>query len=133
MRALEWKQGDSVLYLSTAYPMVVHTLNYLKDTYNVNPKKVDLTFPITSSGIIDLVEQAILQSVDVADCHKIRTAVFCHVTSLPSIILPVEELVGLCHRQNILVLIDGAHAPGISSFFIVFVSRLIFSSRSNPT
>lgn len=34
------------------------------------------------------------------------------ITSIPSLILPVEELVQICHAKNVLVLIDGAHALG---------------------
>ena len=43
---------------------------------------------------------------------KIRLAVFSHIVSTPGIILPVEKLIRLCRKYNVLTLIDGAHAFG---------------------
>jgi selenocysteine lyase/cysteine desulfurase len=112
--------------------MVVHTLTYLHDTFNVHLKKVDIQFPTSSSAIIQLVEQAILQIANgtAEKSHRIRVAVFSHITSVPAIILPVEKLIELCHKHNILVLLDGAHAPGIPfslpSFPPSFLSFLEF-------
>jgi hypothetical protein len=37
---------------------------------------------------------------------------FSHITSLPSIVLPVAELAAVCKAHGVLVLIDGAHALG---------------------
>eukprot|EP00026_Physarum_polycephalum_P007831 Phypoly_transcript_07899.p1 GENE.Phypoly_transcript_07899~~Phypoly_transcript_07899.p1 ORF type:complete len:411 (+),score=58.21 Phypoly_transcript_07899:35-1234(+) len=113
LRALKWHEEDAILYLSTAYPMVVHTLTYLHDTFNVHLKKVDIQFPMSSNSIVENVEQAILQTANGAEkSQKIRVAVFSHITSVPAITLPVEKLIELCHKHNILVLLDGAHAPG---------------------
>jgi selenocysteine lyase/cysteine desulfurase len=107
--------------------MVVHTLNYLKDTHNLQLKKVDLTFPLTSSAIVELVEKTILQVVNqTGNSQKIRLAVFSHITSVPAVIMPVEKLIALCQKHNILVLLDGAHAPGIISLKYFFFSFLYF-------
>jgi selenocysteine lyase/cysteine desulfurase len=38
--------------------------------------------------------------------------VFDHVTSNEGLLLPVKELVKLCHAKGILVLVDGAHGLG---------------------
>jgi selenocysteine lyase/cysteine desulfurase len=43
---------------------------------------------------------------------KIRFAVFSHIVSTPSVILPIERWIKLCRAQNVLCLIDGAHAFG---------------------
>ncbi|PRW58839.1 L-cysteine desulfhydrase 1 isoform X2 [Chlorella sorokiniana] len=41
-----------------------------------------------------------------------KLAVFDAVTSNTAIVLPIWELVQLCHSRGVQVLIDGAHAPG---------------------
>jgi selenocysteine lyase/cysteine desulfurase len=42
----------------------------------------------------------------------IKVATFSQIISLPAAILPVADLVTLCHEYGVLVLIDGAHALG---------------------
>lgn len=42
----------------------------------------------------------------------IRLAIFDHVTSNEALVLPVKELISLCHSYSIPVCIDGAHALG---------------------
>ena len=44
-----------------------------------------------------------------SDC---KLAVFDHVTSNEGLLMPVRELVQLCHSRGVLVLIDGAHGLG---------------------
>ena len=41
-----------------------------------------------------------------------KLAVFSHISSVPAVILPVEELSTLCKDAGMAVLIDGAHALG---------------------
>jgi len=106
LRALKLQQGDTILYLSTAYAMVVNTLSYLNQRDGINLLKVQITFPTTSDTIVAAVKQAIPNN------HTIKLAIFSHVTSAPSIILSVQQLVAVCHAANIPVLLDGAHALG---------------------
>ena len=43
---------------------------------------------------------------------KIRVATFSQIISVPGVILPVKDLVDLCHEYGVLVIVDGAHALG---------------------
>ena len=47
-----------------------------------------------------------------AEVGPVRLAVFDHVSSKPSVVFPVKEMVRICHEKGIPCLIDGAHAPG---------------------
>jgi len=47
------------------------------------------------------------------DGGKIRLAVIDHVSSMPSVLLPVKELIGICRDEGVdQVFVDGAHAIG---------------------
>lgn len=43
---------------------------------------------------------------------NIKFASFDHISGYPSAILPIKQLVSLCHQHNIVVMVDGAHAMG---------------------
>jgi len=44
--------------------------------------------------------------------HRIRVAIFDHITSNTALELPVVELAALCRKAGVAVLIDGAHTAG---------------------
>lgn len=44
---------------------------------------------------------------------RTRYAVLDHVTSATGLIFPLEHLIALLHARDILVIVDGAHAPGM--------------------
>ncbi|KAJ3235329.1 hypothetical protein HDU81_000605 [Chytriomyces hyalinus] len=46
------------------------------------------------------------------DRDSIKLAFFEHITSPTALVLPVEQLIQLCRANNILSLVDGAHAIG---------------------
>jgi len=43
----------------------------------------------------------------------IELAVFSHISSGPSMILPIKEIAALCKKANIPILVDGAHVIGM--------------------
>jgi len=98
--------GSKILILDLAYCMVKNTCNFLHDSYKTSIVEVPITFPTDNSKILETVRQALDSDPSIA------LASFSHITSIPSIILPVKELAALCHSKNVLVLIDGAHVMG---------------------
>lgn len=73
--------------------------------------QVPILFPATADSVVAAVQKAITEH-EQTNSSKIKLAVFSHITSVPSIILPVERLTTLCHQHSVQVLIDGAHALG---------------------
>ena len=112
LRSIPFERGDKVLVLSTAYSMVTEVIGWLKDTRGIEIIVVNVNFPLDSN-------KQVLQAVsDTMEQHdNIKICVFSHITSLPSVILPINELVAMCkasdRNPNARILIDGAHAPGL--------------------
>jgi len=43
---------------------------------------------------------------------QIKLASLDHISSIPTCLIPIKELVDLCHKYSIPVLVDGAHVMG---------------------
>ena len=110
LRSLQFEKGDKVIRLSTSYNMVVRTLAYLAETIGIEVIVVEVPLPITSpSQLLDALETALTEHSDVKLC------VFSHISSFPAIVEPLFEMSQLVHElaKNSLILVDGAHAPGV--------------------
>lgn len=42
----------------------------------------------------------------------IKWALLDHISSMPSVIYPIADMVAACHKRGVRVMVDGAHAPG---------------------
>ena len=112
LRSHQLKKGDRILRLSTAYGMVVHTLNWLVSTVGIEVIVVDITYPVKDEvEIIQEVSKAYLKSQE--ENNPIKLAIFSHISSMPSMIEPVKELTRIAHSFSSMVMIDAAHAPGV--------------------
>ena len=68
---------------------------------------LEIPIPIESEDdILHLYSQVLEQHND------IKLAVIDHITSSSAILMPLKKLAALCHMKGIMVLADGAHAPG---------------------
>lgn len=71
------KKGDKILLLSTAYAMVVETLNWLITTSEIEVITVHVKFPLVD-------EVQLLEDVTVAlQSHPdVKIAIFSHISSI---------------------------------------------------
>lgn len=67
-------------------------------------KETTITFPATKEEILKTIKDTLEAGT--------RLALFGHIPSNYPVIMPVEEMVKLCHSKGVPVLIDGAHALG---------------------
>jgi len=90
-------------------------------TYGACSKAVDCTVKRAGSDImsIDIIlpirsdEQLVEQLVEVCKRHAgIRLVIIDHISSPSAIVFPVEKMIRELHKLGVLVLVDGAHAPG---------------------
>lgn len=71
-----------------------------------------LPFPVKSN---DEIISVFSESLEKAKMNggRIRLAVIDHITSMPSVVIPVKELVQMCRDEGVdMILVDGAHAIG---------------------
>lgn len=67
-------------------------------------QETTVTFPANKKEILEKIENTLQTGT--------RLACFGHIPSNYPVIMPVEEIVKLCHSKGVPVLIDGAHALG---------------------
>lgn len=105
LRSLRLRPDDEVLVLSHVYGAVRNTARFVAERAGARVVEATIPFPRpTPSDVIDAVATGL--SADT------RLAVIDHITSASALVLPVAEIVALCHARGVPVLVDGAHAPG---------------------
>ena len=102
--------SDYILDLSIAYGPFKGLYQWLGSRYGVKTLEVPIQWPVTGpESILKPVTEALAAN---ASTLNIRIAIFSHISAYPAVILPIKQLVELCHQYNIPVIIDGAHALG---------------------
>eukprot|EP00935_MAST-01C_sp_MAST-1C-sp1_P000082 g82.t1 len=109
LRSLHLQPGDIIVVTSVFYHSVADTVRHLVAVSGATLLVVQLKLPIKSK---DTVIDAFTTAIDGVDASKIRIAVLDHISSKPSIVLPIHRLLRICKQRGILTLVDGAHAPG---------------------
>ncbi|MBO6861666.1 MAG: aminotransferase class V-fold PLP-dependent enzyme [Alphaproteobacteria bacterium] len=106
LRSLVLFPGDDILTTSQTYGAVMRTLEFVCDRAEARLIPVHLDYPAIDA---DSVVQTILDAVT----PRTRLLVIDHITSKTASILPVAEIAAECAERGILVLVDGAHGPGM--------------------
>lgn len=105
LNSMKYQPGDCIYCLSTAYGAVKKSLLQVKAKYNVQIQQETLGFPLSNaSDIVELIEKTLKTGT--------KLAVFDHVPSNSAFVMPIKEMIQVCHAKNVPVLIDGAHAMG---------------------
>uniref|UniRef100_A0A8I6XDJ9 Aminotransferase class V domain-containing protein n=1 Tax=Hordeum vulgare subsp. vulgare TaxID=112509 RepID=A0A8I6XDJ9_HORVV len=105
-------RGDAVLMLHYAYGAVKKSIQAYVARAGATVVEVPLPFPVTSPHAIIAEFHAAL-AVAKAGGRKVRLAVIDHITSMPSVLIPVKELVAICRQEGVdKVFVDAAHSVG---------------------
>lgn len=106
LRSLVLFPGDDILTTSQAYGAVMRTLEFVCDRADARLIPVHLDYPAVDT---DTVVETIVNSIT----PRTRLLVIDHITSKTASILPIAEIAAECSERGILVLVDGAHGPGM--------------------
>ncbi|TYI13252.1 hypothetical protein ES332_A08G046600v1 [Gossypium tomentosum] len=108
----KFKKSDTVLMLHCAYQAVKKSIQAYVTRTGGSVVEVRLPFPVNSEEeIISEFKKSITEGK--SNGRKIRLAIIDHITSMPSVVIPVKELVRVCREEGIdQVFVDAAHAIG---------------------
>ncbi|XP_074565589.1 putative L-cysteine desulfhydrase 1 [Curcuma longa] len=108
-----FRKGDAVVILHYAYPAVKKSIHaYIIARSGGHVIEVPLPFPISSDEEIIREFRNALDQAE-AEGRRVRLAVICHVTSMPSVVVPVKQLTRICREAGVdQVFVDGAHSVG---------------------
>jgi isopenicillin-N epimerase len=105
LRSLRLEPGEEVLVLAHGYRAVHNTVRFVTERAGARIAVAEMPFPHPSP-------EEILAGIGAALSPRTRLAVIDHITSPSALILPLREIIALCHRAGVPVLVDGAHGPG---------------------
>ncbi|KAJ1283419.1 hypothetical protein BS78_03G127200 [Paspalum vaginatum] len=105
-------RGDVVLMLHYTFSSVKKSIHAYVARAGATVVEVPLPFPVSSPGAVVAEFRATL-ALAKAGGRSVRLAVIDYITSMPSILIPVRELVAICREEGVdKVFVDAAHAIG---------------------
>lgn len=114
LRSLAWRPGDILLMTNAAYAVFPNTASFLQKQYGIRVVTVSFKYPVEGPQAYIAPLRSALADLG-ADRDRVRLALFDHISSYPSVVLPAAELAAIVKeetRGNALVFLDGAHALG---------------------
>lgn len=105
-------RNDVVVMFSCAFQAVKKSIDAYVKRAGGEVVIVDLPFPVREKHeIIDAFREGLVKGK--GDGRKVRLAIIDHITSMPSVVMPVKELVKVCREEGVdRVFVDAAHAIG---------------------
>ncbi|RZB87119.1 L-cysteine desulfhydrase-like [Glycine soja] len=105
-------RNDAVVMFHCAYQAVKKSIEAYVTPIGGTVVEVQLPFPVRSEEEIVTEFKKGLENGKL-NGGKVRLAVIDHITSMPSVVLPVRELIRVCREHGVeQVFVDGAHAIG---------------------
>lgn len=106
MQSLTFDAGDELLVTNHEYNACRNVLDFVAKRDGCKVVEAKIPFPIASPGIL-------VDCITAAITDKTRFAMLDHVTSPTGLVWPIGDLVDALHARGVVVLVDGAHAPGM--------------------
>jgi len=106
MKSFPFKEGDRILITNQIYPACRNTVYKIAEDKKLFIDEVIIPLKINSEDEVTnkIVNQAKPNTV---------FALIDHISSLPGLIFPVKQIINKLEEKDIVVMIDGAHAPGM--------------------
>jgi len=105
LRSMRLEAGDEILHASHVYNAVRNTMLYVAERAGARVVAAELPFPRPDKATL-------LANIEKAITKKTKILVIDHITSASGLVLPIADIIALCHSAGVPVLVDGAHGPG---------------------
>ena len=106
LKSLDFTTGKEILITNHIYPACRNTINKIAKEKKLKVKEIKIPLHIYNSS--DITEK-VINSVN----SKTALVLIDHISSIPGIRFPIEEIVNELNSRSIDVIVDGAHAPGM--------------------
>jgi isopenicillin-N epimerase len=104
LRSLRLLPGDEIVVLTHGYGAVRNTVRYVAERAGARMVEALVPFPHPQADTI-------VGNIAAALTKRTRLAVVDHIASGSALVLPLQQIVGVCHDAGVPVLVDGAHGP----------------------
>jgi isopenicillin-N epimerase len=106
LQSIAFTPNDEIVATSLVYNGVRQLLTRTAKDAGCTYREIPIELPVQrSETLLDAVTRELTAST--------KLLVIDHVSSSSAIVFPVEEIVRFCKEKGVLVLVDGAHAPGM--------------------
>jgi isopenicillin-N epimerase len=116
LRSLDLRPGDELVLTTHAYGASRNALLYAAERAGAEPVFAELPFP---AGSADDLVAAVVGALS----SRTRLLVIDHVTSPTALVLPIERIAAAAAERGVLVLVDGAHGPGMVDVDLAALDR----------
>ena len=106
LQSLDLPTSAEIVTTSHVYNGVRQLLRAYSARNGCTYREIDIHTPLKTNA-------EIVEKIAAGFTGKTKLLVIDHVASVTGIVFPVKEIIALCREQGIVVLIDGAHAPGM--------------------
>lgn len=111
VHSIQFDVSDEILTTNHVYNGVRQLLSHHASREGCTYRELEIKMPVHGAS-------EILETIINAFTPSTKLFIVDHVASMSSLVFPVTEIVEECHKRGILVLIDGAHAPGMLDLHI---------------
>lgn len=105
LRSLPLAPGDEILVTDHGYGAVTKVAAFVARESRAAVRTAAVPYPHFDAA-------RLIESVAAAIGPRTRLLVVDHITAESALILPIAEIAAVCRAKGVLVLVDGAHAPG---------------------
>jgi len=106
VNGLPWRPGDEILASDQEYGAIDNCLHNAARRWGVTVRRAAIPIPPTSPADV-------IAAFEAGFTDRTRLLLCSHITSGTGLIVPAKALADLAHARGAMIVIDGAHGPGM--------------------